>query len=234
MTRLDLRPLLTLLVLAAPALAQKTGALQISCGDCGAFQAIQVYLDGQSMATGNPVNLTDIAAGVHEVRVVKWKNPFKTEEVHTQRITVLANKELRIKATPGKLDVYGTSAWAPPPPPPEPAGPPVAADDGPQGDTRRAQDLLDDARDALKDLQDRVDDADDECSGKLLGRLGALEDALKDASRSLSRRDVKDALRSAGDAQRVVQGRCANRDARKWGKTLDRIIERLQKADREL
>ena len=222
----------TVVFSAGFAFAQPTGALQISCGDCGAFQAIQVYLDGQSMATGNPVTLTDLAAGVHEVRVVKWKNPFKTEEVHTGRGTVLAGKELRIKATPGKLDVYGTSAWAPPPPPPAPV---VVMDaPPPPGDARRAEDLLDDAREALRDLQDRVDDTDDECSGKLLARLGSLEDSLKDAKRSLSRRDLREALRRVTDAQKVVQGRCESRDAKKWGKTLDRIADRLDKADREL
>lgn len=212
------------LLIATAAFAQN-GALTISCGDCGAFQAIQVLLDGQDMGTNQPVRLVDVSPGDHEVKVIKWKSPFATEVLSTGLVHFVAGTELRAKATKGKLEIYGKGAWTPPPPP-------VTGPTREQLDDARA--LLDEAKDDLDELQERVEDADDECTGKLLGRLGSLEDALGDALRAPGRSAVDVALQRAVDSQRLISSRCEKRSAKKWSRSIDRVVGKLQAAARGL
>lgn len=219
-----MRTLLLLSLVSTAALAQ-SGALTISCGDCGAFQAIQVLLDGQDMGTNQPVRLINVSPGEHEVKVIKWKSPFATEVLSTGMVNFLPGTELRAKATKGKLEIYGKGAWTPPPPP-------VTGPTREQLDDARA--LLDDAKEDLDELQEKVEDADDECTGKLLGRLGSLEDALGDALRAPGRAAVDAALQRALDAQKVISARCEQRSAKKWGRTVDRVVGKLQAAARGL
>ena len=148
-----------------------------------------------------------------------------TEELYAGLVKFLPGTELRAKATKGKLDVYGKSAWAPPPPP-------VVGPSAEQ--VAEARELLDEAAERLDELQERVEDGDDDCVTKLLGRLGSLEDALSDARRDTSRASANTALSRALDAQKVVDDRCRSRSAKKWGKELDRVVARLQSATRAL
>lgn len=220
-----MRTTLLLLSLVSTAAFAQSGALTISCGDCGAFQAIQVLLDGQDMGTNQPVRLINVSPGEHEVKVIKWKSPFATEVLSTGMVNFLPGTELRAKATKGKLEIYGKGAWTPPPPP-------VTGPTREQLDDARA--LLDDAKEDLDELQEKVEDADDECTSKLLGRLGSLEDALGDALRAPGREVVDAALQRALDAQKVISARCEKRSAKKWGRTVDRVVGKLQAAARGL
>jgi hypothetical protein len=216
--------LLASFLLASSAFAQ-TGAITISCGECGAFQAIQVTLDGQDMGTNQPVRIINVAPGEHEVKVIKWKSPFATDVLYQGMVTFHAGTELRAKATKGKLDIYGKGAWTPPPPP-------VIGPTREQIDDARA--LLDEAKDNLDELQEKVEDSDDECTTKLLGRLGSLEDAIGDAQRATGRELIDVAIGRALDAQKLINGRCEKRSAKKWNKNIDRVVAKLQGAGRGL
>ncbi|HEY3449454.1 MAG TPA: hypothetical protein VGK67_24075 [Myxococcales bacterium] len=108
--------LLSLLIL--PALgAVPSSALRINCGDCNAFQAIQVILDGEDIKTDASVQVVGIAPGRHDLKLVKWVNPFKTETYYEGVVDFPAGTELRAKVTKGKLDIYGRGQYAPPTPP---------------------------------------------------------------------------------------------------------------------
>lgn len=115
--------LLPLLML--PALGSvPNSALLVSCGDCNAFQAIQVILDGADIRTDASVRVVDIAPGRHSIKLVKWVNPFKTETYYEGVLDFPAGTELRAKVTRGKLDVYGRGQWAAPAPARAAFGPP--------------------------------------------------------------------------------------------------------------
>jgi hypothetical protein len=211
-------------VLSTAALAQNA-ALSVSCGECSAFQAIQVVFDGQDMGANQPMRIVDISPGQHEVKVIKWKSPFTTEVLYTGMVDFPPGTELRAKATKGKLDIYGKGSYAPPPPP-------VTGPTQEQVDAARS--LVDDAKDQLDELQEKVEDADDECSGKVLGRLGSLEDALGEALRATSRDSINAAVNRALEAQKTIAQKCDKRSTKKWSKNMDRVVARLQNASRSL
>ncbi|MFZ5441806.1 MAG: hypothetical protein ACOZQL_17515 [Myxococcota bacterium] len=219
-----LRTTLLSFAVSTAALAQ-TGAITISCGECNAFQSIQVVLDGQDMGANQPMRVINVSPGDHEVKVIKWKSPFATEVLYTGMVNFLPGTELRAKATKGKLDIYGKGAWAPPPPP-------VTGPSREQLDEARA--LVDDAKENVDELQERVEDADDDCTGKLLGRLGSLEDALGDAQRATNRNTVDAALQRALDAQKLISSRCEKRSSKKWNRNIERVVAKLQGAARVL
>lgn len=214
---------LAVVVLAAPCFAQAS-ALVVTCGDCGAFQAIQVLLDGQDMATNTSVRVVDISPGGHQVKVVKWVSPFSTEVLYDGVVDFPGGVELRARATKGKLDVFGRGTYAPPAPPPQ--GPSDAA-------VQDARDALRDAKDQVAELQDDVADGSDDCVPRLSGRLGALEDALDDG---LDRTDASavGVAQDKAEAARRALGDCGKRRRERWSKTLGRVESRLGKAARAL
>lgn len=212
--------------LAAPALAQS--ALQVNCGDCGTFQAIQVLIDGVDSGTNQSVYIENLATGRHEVKVVKWVSPFSTEELYVGYLDFPHGVVLRAKASKGKLEVYGQGKYTPPPPPERVA-------QGPSADQRaNARAWLDEAKEQLDDVKDRVEASDDECVGKLSGRLGALDDAIDDARAQTDRDYVDVATNKAIEAQRVLGSKCGKRNVTKWSKPLGRVVTKLQSAARSL
>lgn len=216
-----IRPLLLLSVLSTAALAQNA-ALNVSCGECSAFQTIQVVFDGQDMGANQPMRITEIAPGDHEVKVIKWKSPFTTEVLYTGMVNFPAGTELRAKATKGKFDIYGKGTYTPP----------VTGPTAEQVEAARG--LIDEAKESLDELQERLEDSDEDCTTKLIARLGSLEDAIGDAQRSTRRFEVDAAVQRAVDAQKVINGKCSKRAAKKWAKPLERVMARLQNATRYL
>ncbi|MGC4123130.1 MAG: hypothetical protein QM765_52895 [Myxococcales bacterium] len=118
-----LRSLLPLLLLPTLS-AVPNSALRVSCGDCNPFQAIQVILDGADLRTDASVHVVDIAPGRHNLRLVKWINPFKIETYYEGVVDFPPGTELRAKVTRGKLDIYGRGQWSAPVPPGAAFGPP--------------------------------------------------------------------------------------------------------------
>jgi hypothetical protein len=214
-----------LVSLVASVASAQNAAISISCGECGVFQSIQVVFDGKDMGANQPMRIVDVAPGEHEVKVIKWKSPFATEVLYTGVVNFPAGTELRAKATKGKLDIYGKGAYTPPPPP-------VV---GPSAEQlEAARDLIAEAKDSLDDLQDKLEDSDEDCTTKLLGRLGSLEDAIGDAQARTGRGEVDAAIARAFDAQKIILGKCSKRAAKKWSKPMDRVVARLQGASRYL
>ena len=221
----DMNRLTLLLCLVASVAFAQNAAINISCGDCGIFQSIQVVFDGQDMGANQPMRIVDVAPGDHEVKVIKWKSPFATEVLYTGMVNFPAGTELRAKATKGKLDIYGKGAYTPPAP--EATGPSAEQLDAARG-------LLDEAKDSVDELQEKLEDSDEDCSSKLLGRLGSLEDSLGDAKRSTGRNEVDTALQRAFDAQKLILGKCSKRAAKKWSKPMDRVVAKIQNASKYL
>lgn len=214
---------------ALAAFAGKDGALTVSCDKCGAFQGIQVLIDGAEVSSVGPsVHVDHVSPGDHEVKIVKWKSPFATEQYWTGMVKFVPGIELRAKASKGNLEIYGRGPYTPPPPP----APVVTGPSEQQINT--ARESIADAQESLDDLQERVEDSDDDCSTKLLGRLGSLEDALHDAKKQTSRSQVDTAVQRASDARRIIDDRCESRSSKKWGKSIDRVIARLQNASQSL
>src|SRR6476620_7042341 len=110
-----IRSALLLSLVSFSAFAQNA-AINISCGECGVFQSIQVVFDGQDMGANQPMRIVDVAPGAHEVKVIKWKSPFATEVLYTGIVDFPSGTELRAKATKGKLDIYGKGSYTPPAP----------------------------------------------------------------------------------------------------------------------
>ena len=214
-----------LLSLVASVSFAQNAAINISCGDCGVFQSIQVVFDGQDMGANQPMRIVDVAPGEHEVKVIKWKSPFATEVLYTGMVNFPAGTELRAKATKGKLDIYGKGSYTPP-------APVVTGPSQEQVDAARG--FLDEAKESVDDLQEKLEDSDEDCTTKLLGRLGSLEDALSDAQRSTGRGEVDAALQRAIDAQKLILGKCSKRASKKWGKSIDRVVAKVQNASRYL
>ena len=225
MKALTMNRLPLLLSLVATIASAQNAALSVSCGECGVFQAIQVVFDGQDMGANQPMRITEISPGEHEVKVIKWKSPFATEVLYTGMVNFPAGTELRAKATKGKLDIYGKGPYTPPAP--VVTGPTVEQINAARG-------FIDEASESVDELQERLEDADDDCIAKLLGRLGSLEDALQDAQKSTRRYEVDAALQRAIDAQKLILGKCNKRSAKKWAKPIDRVVARLQNAQRSL
>ncbi|MFO0598020.1 MAG: hypothetical protein U0228_22145 [Myxococcaceae bacterium] len=219
------RMLLAVVSFVSTAALAQNAAITVNCGECGPFQSIQVIFDGQDMGANQPLRIVDVSPGEHELKVIKWKSPFTTEVLYTGMVNFPAGTELRAKATKGKLDVYGKGSYVPPAP--------VVT--GPtQDQVNQARALLDDAKDSLDELEEKVEDADDECSGKLLGRLGSLDDAIVTALRETGRNNVDFAVQKAAEAQKLISAKCEKRSSKKWGKNIDRVVARLQNASRAL
>lgn len=214
-----------LLCLVASFASAQNSAINISCGECGVFQTIQVIFDGQDMGANVPMRITDVSPGEHEVKVIKWKSPFATEPLYTGIVNFPAGTELRAKATKGKLDIYGKGAYTPP-------APVVVGPTQEQLDAARG--FIDEAKESVDELQDRLEDSEEECVDRLLGRLGSLEDALEDAQRRTGRYEVDAALQRALDAQKVILGKCGKKAAKKWSKPIDRVVARLRSASKYL
>ena len=214
-----------LLSLVASVSFAQNAAINISCGDCGVFQSIQVVFDGQDMGANQPMRIVDIVPGEHEVKVIKWKSPFATEVLYTGLVNFPAGTELRAKATRGKLDVYGKGTYTPP----------AQVVTGPSAEqVEAARGFIGEAKESVDELQERLEDSDEDCTSKLLGRLGSLEDALDDADRSTRRGEVDTALQRAFDAQKLVLSKCSKKSSKKWSKNLDRVVARLQHASKYL
>lgn len=219
-----IRSLFLSLFISSTALAQNA-AISISCGECSPFQSIQVVFDGQDMGANQPMRIVDVSPGQHEVKVIKWKSPFTTEVLYQGMVDFPRGTELRAKATKGKLDIYGKGDYAPPAP--------VVT--GPtQEQVDQARGYVDEAKDSLDELQERVEDGDDECSARVLGRLGSLEDALGDALRATNRDTLNYAVSKAQEAQKLISQKCGKKSAKKWSKNMDRVVARLQTASRSL
>jgi hypothetical protein len=97
-----------------------------------------------------------------------------------------------------------------------------------------ARGLLDEAKESVDELQEKLEDSDEDCTTKLLGRLGSLEDALSDAQRSTGRGEVDTALQRAIDAQKLILGKCSKHASKKWSKSIDRVVVKVQNASRYL
>lgn len=201
-------------------------AITVQCGDCGAFQGIQLNLDGTQVGgVSQAPRIVDIEPGDHELKVIKWVSPFKTDVLFEGVLTFPKGTELRAKASKARWDIYGRGSYTP-------AAPVVTGPNQQQVDTARS--WLDEASESLEELQERVEDGDDDCVGKLSGRLGSLEDAVRDAKQNTAREWVDAALDKAGDAQKVLAAKCEKRSAKKWGKGLERVVAKLQNARRAL
>lgn len=201
-------------------------AITVQCGDCGAFQGLQLNLDGTQVGgVAQAPRIIDIEPGDHELKVIKWVSPFKTDVLFEGVLNFPKGTELRAKASKAKWEIYGRGSYTP-------AAPVVTGPSQQQVDAARG--WLEEANESLEDLQERVEDGDDECVGKLSGRLGSLEDALRDAKQNTGRAWVDAALNKALDAQKVLSGKCEKKSVKKWGKGLDRVVAKLQNAQRAL
>jgi predicted S18 family serine protease len=219
-----IRTALLLSLVSLSAFAQNS-AISISCGECGVFQSIQVVFDGQDMGANQPMRITDVSPGEHEVKVIKWKSPFATEVLYTGIVNFPAGTELRAKATKNKLEIYGRGDYTPPAPVVQgPSAEQVAA----------ARELIAEAKESLDDLQEKLEDSDEDCTTKVIGRLGSLEDALSDAERSTGRGEVDAAIQKAFDAQKVILGKCSKKASKRWSRPMDRVVARLQGASKYL
>ncbi len=214
-----------LLSVVASIASVQNAAISISCGECGVFQSIQVVFDGQDMGANQPMRIVDVSPGAHEVKVIKWKSPFATEVLYTGLVNFPAGTELRAKATRGKLDIYGKGTYTPPAP----------LVQGPTAEQlEAARGFIDEAKESLDELQERLEDSDEDCTAKVIGRLGSLEDAVGEAQRSPRRGEVDMAIARALEAQKTILGKCSKRAVKKWSKPMDRVVARLQNASRYL
>ena len=139
----SLIPAVAVALFSTSALAQS--ALVISCGDCGAFEVLEVSVDGQSVSPGQAQASyrVELTPGEHEIQTWKWVNPFKREDLATQVLRFPKNTELRVKASFNKLNVYGKGKLEPAPPP------------GP------SQEAVNDAADLIAEATDYVREAAD-------------------------------------------------------------------------
>lgn len=145
--------------------------------------------------------------------------------LYTGIVNFPAGTELRAKATKGKLDIYGKGDYTPPAP----------VVQGPSAEQiNAARDLIAEAKESLDDLQEKLEDSDEDCSTRLIGRVGSLEDAISDAERSTGRGEVDAAIQKAFDAQKVILGKCSKKASKKWSKPMDRVVARLQGASKYL
>lgn len=143
----------------------------------------------------------------------------------TTMMTAAAAGAAGMMTTKGKLEVYGKGAYVPPAP----------VVQGPSAEqVEAARGLIDDAKDSLEELQERIEDSDEDCTTRLIGRLGSLEDAIGDARQSTRRGEVDAALQRAFDAQKVLLGKCSKKSAKKWSRSMDRVVARLQGASKYL
>lgn len=217
---------LCFVMISATAAAQ-TGALQVACGDCNAFQGIEVELDGASMNTGNiqaSVKVENISPGEHQVKVYKWNSPFSREELSSQVMKFTNGIEIRAKTSNGKLVVYGK-------------GPVVvvavaAAATGPSRESMDGvRELLGEARDYAKDAADANEDADSSCTRKVGTKLEVIIENLKDLRAEFDPSLLKRTINKAEDTRNFVSRECPKSVARTLDRKLEKVVGKLQKAD---
>jgi len=208
---------------AAPALAQS--ALVINCGDCNGFQGIEVAVDGYVVNTGNiqASVRVDVSPGDHEVQVWKWTSPFSREDVASQVLRFPKGVELRVKALPGKLNVYGKGKLEAPPP----AGPSQEA-------VNAASDLIAEAADYAREAAEYNDEEDSRCQSKVAGKLEVINDNLKELRGNLDVGLLRKTATKASDTQALVDTECPGRVKKSLGKKLGKVVARLDKASATL
>ncbi len=211
--------------LSCSSLAAAQSAVLVNCGDCGAFDGIELQVDGQSMNVGaiRSSVRAEVTPGDHEIKVIKWKGPFSTEPLHTQVINVPANVELRIKATKFKFDIYGRGDLAPA----APAGPSPEA-------LKVAYEALGEAYDYAKEAGEINDDEDSKCQSKVAAKLEVITDNLKDLKKQIEYPVLDKTIEKAGDTATYVARECPKRVAKSLGKKLEKLVARLNKASSSL
>lgn len=205
--------------------AQAQSALVIACGDCGAFQGIEVAVDGQTVNAGNiqASVRVDVTPGDHQVQVWKWVNPFKREDVATQVLRFPKNTELRVKALPGNLNVYGKGQLEAP----APAGPSRES-------VNAAADLIAEASDYVKEAAEYNDDEDSDCQSKVGAKLEVIGENLNELRRSIDVALLKKTASKAADAQTMIENKCPGRVRKTLGKKLGKVVARLDRASAAL
>jgi hypothetical protein len=214
--------LLAAVLFSSTALAQS--ALSITCSDCSAFQGIEVSVDGRPMNRGGVGTglRVEVTPGDHEVQVWKWVNPFKREDVATQVLHFPKNVELRVRALPNKLEVYGKGDLEP-----------VAR--GPSREAAgEAAELIREARDYLREAVEYNDEEDSRCQSKVAAKLEVIGDNLKDLRGNLDTALLNKTSRKLGEAQSLVESECPGRVKKTLGKKLGKIVARLDKASAAL
>lgn len=205
--------------------AAAQSALVIKCADCGAFEAIEVAVDGAPVNTGNlqASVRVDVTPGDHEVQVWKWVNPFKREDVATQVLRFPKGYELRVNAKLGKLEVYGKGKLEAPPP----SGPS-------QDQVNTAADLIAEASDYLREAADYNDDEDSNCQSKVAAKLEVIEDNLKELRGNVDQGLLRKTATKASDTQELVDSKCPGRVRKALSKKLGKVVARLDKASAAL
>jgi hypothetical protein len=214
------------LTLGASAFAQDA-ALLVNCGNCNMFQGIEVVLDGESINTGvqATARVVGISPGEHEVKVFKWNSPFSRDELATAMLKFPAGTELRVKANPGELTVYGKGKYEAPPP--------VAT--GPSAEQQRvARDLIGEAADYVAEAAEANEDDDSRCQGKVGAKLELISDNLKELRAELDLALMRKTLTKAEETQALIGKECPTRVSKSLGKKMNKVVARLEKASSEL
>jgi hypothetical protein len=152
-----------------------------------------------------------IAAGCHTLKVDAWTGVFSHDVWYNAKVEVRPNMELRYQARTGVFELVGKGKIAPPPP----AAPVVSAD------------AVNDALDYIKDAIDANGDADSDCSGKMGGKLEAINDLLGELRAGNG--DLNKTLTKMQDAVGFADDNCPKRLASKLDTKLNKAINRLQR-----
>lgn len=205
--------------------AAAQSALVINCGECGAFEGLEVAIDGQTINQGNIQSSVraDVTPGDHEIQVWKWVNPFKREDVVTKVLRFPKGVELRVKASFNKLDIYGKGKLEAP----APAGPS-------QEQVNAAADLIAEANDYAREAAEYNDDEDSRCQSKVAAKLEVITDNLKDLRSQIDYGLLQKTATKASDTQRLVENDCPKSVRKTLGKKLGKIVARLDKASAAL
>lgn len=212
--------------LATSAFAQS--ALVISCGDCEAFEVLEVAIDGQSLAANGPLPSyrAEVTPGKHEVQVWKWTSPFERVDYVTKVLDFPKRTELRVKASFNKLNVYGQGRLEAPEPPPA-AGPTPEA-------LNAAADLIAEASDDAREAAEYNEEERSRCQSKVAAKLELIGDNLRELRGTLDLGLLRKTATKASDTQALVLSDCPGRVRKSLGKKVGKIVARLDKASAAL
>jgi hypothetical protein len=199
--------LIGLLALPQVARAQTNTFLVVSCGDCGTWGGMVLYVDGAQTQQGAYQSVrAEVMPGRHQVKADVWKGPFKHEVWWEGVLDIPANTEARYNVVKGAMNLVGKTALEPPARP---------VDRG----------AISDALDYVKDALDKSDDEPSRCAGKVGNRLDELADIIKDAMDDQDpSANVRRALRKAREAAAFSDDQCPPRVARAIGRPLRKAI----------
>ncbi len=216
----------SMLCLSAAAWAQS--ALLISCADCEAYEALEVAIDGQSLAANGPLPSyrVEVTPGKHEVQVWKWTSPFQRVDYVTQVLDFPRRTELRVKASFNKLNVYGQGKLEAPEPPPA-AGPSPAA-------LSTAADQIAEASDYTREAAEYNDEEDSRCQSKVGAKLELIGDNLRELRGAMDVGLLRKTATKASDTQALVQSDCPRRVRKTLAKKVGKIVARLDRASAAL